>query len=48
LLLDFGGPGGGVGEFYLPNGIAISRDNRIFVADGYNHRVQVFKYVGEK
>jgi sugar lactone lactonase YvrE len=46
FLLDVGEAGSNPGEFWLPNGIAISRDNQVFVADSYNHRVQVFKYMG--
>ena len=46
LLLSFGAQGGGEGQFLLPNGIFISQDNTIFVADSYNRRVQVFRYVG--
>jgi DNA-binding beta-propeller fold protein YncE len=46
LLLNVGEAGVGPGGFGLPNGIAISADNRIYVADAFNHRVQVFKYLG--
>jgi sugar lactone lactonase YvrE len=47
LLLAFGENGSLPGQFWLANGIAINRSNEIFVADSYNRRVQVFKYVGE-
>jgi sugar lactone lactonase YvrE len=46
LLLAIGRRGQGPGEFWLPNGIHVSRDNTIYVADSYNRRVQVFRYVG--
>jgi hypothetical protein len=46
LLLNFGGSGARPGEFWLANGVAISRTNEIYVADAYNRRVQVFRYVG--
>ena len=46
FLLDVGGAGSKSGEFWLPAGIAIDARNQIFVADAYNHRVQVFQYVG--
>ena len=46
LLLNFGETGGQPGQFWLVNGIAITRENEILVADSYNHRIQVFKYVG--
>jgi DNA-binding beta-propeller fold protein YncE len=46
LLLTLGGSGSQPGEFWLPNGIAISPNNEIYATDAYNHRVQVFQYVG--
>jgi sugar lactone lactonase YvrE len=33
--------GSGPGEFLAPHGIAIDSHDRMFVVDGYNHRVQV-------
>jgi DNA-binding beta-propeller fold protein YncE len=48
LLLNIGQSGNRAGEFGLPAGVAISADNQIYVADGYNHRVQVLKYVGQQ
>jgi DNA-binding beta-propeller fold protein YncE len=47
LLLNVGQTGSGPGGFGLPNGIAIGADNKIYVADAFNHRVQVFKYIGQ-
>jgi len=47
LLLSLGDSGSAPGEFWLPNGIAISRDQRIFIADCFNHRIQVLKHVSE-
>jgi DNA-binding beta-propeller fold protein YncE len=44
-LMDFGGQGSKAGEFWLPSGLYIDHD-RIYVADSYNRRVQVFQYVG--
>jgi sugar lactone lactonase YvrE len=44
--LALGETGSQPGQFWLANGIAISRENKIFVADSYNRRIQVFKYVG--
>jgi hypothetical protein len=46
FLLDVGEPGTLPGEFWLPTGLVISSDNRIFVADSYNRRVQVLQYLG--
>jgi DNA-binding beta-propeller fold protein YncE len=35
------------GKFYFPNGVFVDRDNRIFVADSNNRRVQVFSPQGK-
>jgi len=35
------------GGFYFPDGIAVSKDGRVFVSDGDNRRVQVFSPTGE-
>jgi len=45
FLLEFGNEGRRSGEFWLPSGIFIDQD-KIYVADSYNRRVQVFQYVG--
>ncbi len=45
FLLAFGSQGNGFGEFWLPMGIFIY-GTKIFVADSYNQRVQVFEFVG--
>jgi sugar lactone lactonase YvrE len=47
LLLNVGGPGSGPGEFWLPAGMAFDADRQLlFVADSYNSRVQVFRFLG--
>lgn len=46
LLYYFGARGTGLGEFQLPAGLFIDREDRIFVVDSYNRRVQVFRYSG--
>ena len=46
LLYYFGTRGTGVGEFQLPAGLFIDHDDRIFVVDSYNRRIQVFRYFG--
>jgi sugar lactone lactonase YvrE len=46
LLLSVGNQGQDAGEFWLPSGICITKDNTIYVADAYNKRVQVFRYIG--
>lgn len=45
--LAFGGSGAGPGRLSLPAGIAIS-DNMLFVADSYNHRIQVYELLGDE
>ena len=47
LLMDFGQEGQQPGAFWLPAGIFIDRRNRIWVADSYNRRVQVFDFLPE-
>jgi DNA-binding beta-propeller fold protein YncE len=47
LLLSWGEPGSGPGQFNLPHGLALDRDGRVFVADRENSRIQVFSPRGE-
>jgi DNA-binding beta-propeller fold protein YncE len=47
FLLSFAEPGHGDGELWLATGIAIV-DDRIYVADSSNRRVQVFEYLKEE
>ena len=47
FLLAFGGRGNEPGQFLLPAGLFINQ-NRIYVADSFNHRVQVFEFLGVK
>ena len=42
LMKSVGGQGGRTGQFYYPGGIALSHDNKLFVCDTFNHRIQVF------
>lgn len=48
LLLPLGARGHQPGEFWLPTGLFIDREDgdRIYIADSFNHRVQVLRYVG--
>lgn len=47
LLLYVGSGGSGQpGKFALPAGIHVDKNNRIFVADQYNQRIQMFKFLG--
>ncbi len=41
-LFSWGEPGNGPGEFNLPHAIAIDEDDRVYVADRENSRIQVF------
>ena len=45
LLLPVGERGQDRGEFWLPTGIFID-DDLIYVADTYNQRIQVFRFIG--
>ena len=48
LLLPVGNRGQQRGEFWLPTGIFIDQDDgdTIYVADSYNRRIQVLRYIG--
>jgi len=46
VLMDFGEEGVQPGQFSLPAGICVDGRNRIWVADTYNCRVQVFQFLG--
>ncbi len=43
LLASFGQPGVRVGEFAAPEGLWVDSDNRLYVADSGNGRVQMFQ-----
>lgn len=45
FLLAIGNKGGQAGQFLMPTGVTIV-DDRIYVADSYNRRIQIFQYVG--
>ena len=47
LLLSWGEPGDGIGQFDLPHGIFVDRQDRVYVADRQNHRIQIFTSQGE-
>ena len=42
VVSSTGSKGDGPGQFNIPNGIRLSRDNEIYVCDSSNHRIQVF------
>ena len=47
LLLSWGAPGGGPGEFRVPHGIAVAKDGTVVVADRENSRLQFFSPEGD-
>jgi len=42
LLLSWGEPGSGPGQFHVPHGLAVDQDGTVYVADRENSRVQIF------
>ena len=46
LLLYFGQKGNYYGDFIHPAGIYIDGEDRIYVADTLNRRVQTFQFLG--
>ena len=47
LIMSWGDPGSGDGQFNLPHGVWIDRRGRVLVSDRENDRVQVFTQDGE-
>jgi len=47
LKRSWGAPGRGPGQFYLPHGIAVATDGRVFVCDREADRIQIFSPDGE-
>jgi len=47
LLLSWGEPGSGPGQFHLPHGLAVSSNGTVYVADRENSRIQIFSPSGE-
>ena len=47
LILSWGSPGKGPGEFSVPHGVWVDRNDRVYVADRENGRVQLFTPEGE-
>ena len=41
-MKSVGGGGDRTGQFNYPRGIALSKDNKLFICDCSNHRIQVF------
>ena len=47
LILSWGSPGKGPGELSVPHGVWVDRNDRVYVADRENGRVQLFTPEGE-
>jgi len=47
FLNSFGHAGNGPGEFNRPEGICVDAQDRVFVADSCNHRIQIFSREGK-
>ncbi|HUG13793.1 MAG TPA: peptidyl-alpha-hydroxyglycine alpha-amidating lyase family protein [Thermomicrobiales bacterium] len=47
LLHSWGEPGSGAGQFSLPHSVWVDRDERVFIIDRENHRIQIFDSDGQ-
>ena len=47
LIRSWGEPGSGPGQFFVPHGIAIDSQGKVYVADRENSRIQIFSPEGE-
>lgn len=47
LMLSWGEEGDGIGQFALPHGVFLDKQDRVYVADRENHRIQIFTKDGE-
>ena len=47
LLLSWGEPGTGPGQFIMPHGIWVDKQDRVWVCERYNRRIQIFNAQGE-
>jgi len=46
FLMALGGSGQQHGQFNLPSGLTIDTDDKIYIADTLNGRVELFQYLG--
>lgn len=47
LLLSWGEPGKGPGQFIVPHSVAVDKHGRVLVADRHNNRIQIFDSNGK-
>ncbi len=47
LLLSWGEPGKGPGQFIVPHAVAVDKKGRVLVADRHNNRIQIFDANGK-
>jgi DNA-binding beta-propeller fold protein YncE len=47
LILSWGEPGSGPGQFHVPHGIAVDLNGTVYVADRENSRIQIFSPDGQ-
>jgi DNA-binding beta-propeller fold protein YncE len=47
LLASWGEPGGEPGQFRIPHGIGVDKNDRVYVADRENNRIQIFDVEGK-
>lgn len=47
LLMSWGEEGEDIGQFALPHGVFVDKQNQVYVADRENHRIQIFTPQGE-
>jgi len=47
LILSWGEPGKGPGQFIVPHAVAVDKQGRVLVADRHNNRIQIFDAKGK-